>query len=81
MVVRIRVEAAVVKAWIASLLKIAAVVCFVVAVWILLSGLRWAGAFLIERGLFSHWQVWIGFGIAAQLAAFRLNRGNRQLLS
>jgi len=80
MVVKIRMGAAEVKAWAAVVLKASAVCCFVVAIWIVSAGLRWAGAFLVEQGLFSHWQVWVAFGIIAQLAAFRLNR-KRQLLS
>ncbi len=81
MVVRIRMGGAAAKAWAALVLKAAAICCFVIAIWIISAGLRWAGAFLIEQGLFSHWQVWIAFGVIAQLAAFRLNRPNRQLLS
>jgi len=81
MVVRVQIRAETVKTWAAWLLKAAATVCFVVGVWILSAGLRWAGAFVVERGLFSHWQVWMACGVAAQLAAFRLNRRNRQLLS
>ena len=79
--VRIRLEAAEFKSRAAWTLKIAAISCLVVAVWILSAGLRWAGTFLIERGLFSHWQVWVACSVIAQLAAFRLNRPNRQLLS
>ncbi len=81
MVVRIQLGAAEVKSGAAWTLKIAAISCFVIAVWIISAGLRWAGAFLVEQGLFSHWQVWVACGVFAQLAAFRLNRPNRQLLS
>jgi len=65
MVVRVRL------AW---LLKACALICFATGVWILSAGLRWAGAFLIQQGPFSHWQIWIACGVFAQLTAFRLNR-------
>jgi len=85
MVVRVRIrrvpDAVAVKASIAGLLTLVAVSCFVTGVWILSAGLRWAGAFVVERGVFSHWQVWMGFGVAAQLTAFRLSRVRRQLIS
>ncbi|MDQ6676647.1 MAG: hypothetical protein M3Z09_05060 [Acidobacteriota bacterium] len=85
MVVRIRVrhlpDAIAVKAGAAGLLTLVAVSCFLTGVWILGAGLRWAGAFVVEQGLFSHWQVWMGFGVMAQLTAFRLGRARRQLIS
>ncbi len=78
MVVRIRITrgAGVARARpaISSFLTLVAVACFVLGAWILCAGLGWAGAFVLERGLLSHWQIWMAAGIAAQLASFRLNR-------
>jgi hypothetical protein len=78
MVVRVRLPSGggktAVKMWTAWWLKAFALVCFAIGVWIISAGLRWAGAFLVEQGTFSHWQVWIACGVMAQLGAFRLNR-------
>ena len=85
MVVRIQasppVTATALKSTIATALRVAAAVCFAVGVWIIAAGLSWAAAFVVQQGMFSHWQVWIAFGVALQLAAFRLNRQKRQLIS
>ncbi len=61
-------------------LKVVAICCFAITLWIVFAGLHLAGAFLVEEGPFSHWQVWMACGAFAQLAAFRLKR-KRQLLS
>lgn len=83
MVVRIRFTrspgAAGLKPAISSFLTLVALVCFILGVWILCAGLGWAGDFVVDHGLFSHWQVWMGVGIAAQLCAFRLNRWRKPL--
>ena len=78
MVVRIRITrgaaAPAIKSACASVFTLAAVACFITGVWILASGMGWAGAFVIERGAFSHWQVWMALGVFAQLCSFRLTR-------
>jgi len=85
MVVRIRLRSrgagAPWKTRIAACLKIIGTVSIVASLWIIAAGLSWAGAFVLQIGLFSHWQVWMALGVAAQLTAFRLNRPNRQLIS
>lgn len=85
MVVRIRVgswgASNTIKSSLAAGLKIAALACFLMGVWIIAAGLSWAEVFLVQKGVFSHWQVWIAFGVALQLSAFRLNRQKRQLVS
>ena len=82
MVVRIRVgswgRTSALKSSVAAVLRLAAAVCFVVGIWIIAAGLSWAGSFVVQQGLFSHWQVWIASSVAFLLAAFRLNR---QLIS
>ncbi len=80
MVVRVRVSAAL-KAVIATGLRVGAASCLLMGVWIVAAGLRWAGTFPVEAGMLSHWQVWIACGVALQLAAFRVKREKRQLLS
>jgi hypothetical protein len=42
--------------------------------WRIAADLKWAGAFAISTGFFSHWQVWIAVAIAVQFAAFLLHR-------
>ncbi|MCU1258603.1 MAG: hypothetical protein JWO80_1488 [Bryobacterales bacterium] len=78
MVVRIRItrgtSVAGLKPAISSVLTLVAVVCFIVGIWILCAGLGWAGSFVLRSGVLSHWQIWMGIGVAAQLCSFRLNR-------
>ncbi len=78
MVVRIRITrgsgVAGMKPAVSGLLTLAAFVCFILGVWILCAEVGWAGAFVLSAGLFSHWQVWMAAGVAAQLCSFRLNR-------
>jgi hypothetical protein len=45
--------------------------------WRIAADLKWAGAFAISTGFFSHWQVWIAVAIAVQFAAFLLHRYGR----
>ena len=45
--------------------------------WRIAADLKWAGAFAITTGFFSHWQVWIAVAIAVQFAAFLLHRYGR----
>lgn len=42
--------------------------------WRLGADLGWAGAFFVNRGMFSHWQVWIAMSIFTQVASVYLNR-------
>lgn len=78
MVVRIRIARGPgvpgMKPALSSFLTLLAVACFILGTWILCAGLGWAGAFVVEKGLFSHWQIWMAVGIAAQLCSFRLSR-------
>lgn len=63
--------------FVAALLTPAAVMAFVLGVWRLASDLDWAGEFVISRGLFSHWQVWIAMAGLLQTCASVLNRFGR----
>lgn len=58
----------------ASLLTPVAVMALVLAIWPLAAGLKFAGAFPIDEGVFSHWQVWLVLASALQSVAVALNR-------
>jgi len=58
----------------AALLTPAAAMALVLGVWRLGSDLKWTGEFAIRRGIFSHWQVWIGMAGLLQACASILNR-------
>jgi hypothetical protein len=63
----------------ASLLTPAVVMTCVLAFWRLTADFKATGQFPITRGLFSHWQVWLGSAALLQLFAIALNRyGNSQ---
>ena len=47
-----------------ALLTPAAMLALVLALWRVCADLGWAGAFLIDSGLFSHWQVWFALSIS-----------------
>lgn len=64
-------------AGVASLLTPAAVGAYALGCWRLASDLNLTGEFAIERGLFSHWQVWIALGAAIQAGAITLGRYGR----
>ncbi len=63
----------------ASLLTPAAVLCFVIALWRLLSDLNFAAEFMITTGLLSRWQVWVALGDAIQRASAYLARYGRRM--
>ncbi len=51
-----------------------AVMAWALAGWRLAADLEWTGAFAIQSGIFSHWQIWVAVGIVLQFAAFLLLR-------
>ena len=57
-----------------SLLTPAAVMALALAIWPLAAALKFAGAFPIGEGLFSHWQVWLVVAFALQAMALAFNR-------
>jgi hypothetical protein len=61
-------------AGLASVLTLVAVACFILGAWKIFSELGWIAVFFLRSGAFSHWQVWVAFGVIAQLVSFRLNR-------
>ena len=69
----------------AALLTPAAALSLVLGVWRLCADLKWTGEFVISRGLFSHWQVWIAMAGLLQTCASVLNRyarsGGREAVS
>jgi hypothetical protein len=59
--------------------RLAAIVLTLVAIclasfgaWRVAEDLGWGGTFVISRGLFSHWQVWIAGAVLAQWGALKL---------
>jgi hypothetical protein len=57
-----------------SLLSLVAISCASLGFWRLGNDLNWAGAFVFQNGLLSHWQIWIGTAVAVQYASWRLTR-------
>jgi hypothetical protein len=62
---------------ISSLMTPLAFLAWTLGGWRIAADLKWAGAFAISTGFFSHWQVWIAVAIAVQFAAFFLHRYGR----
>ncbi len=62
---------------IAALLSPAALMAAALGAWDIAAAFRWANAFAISSGLFSHWQVWLGAAALLQFASFALNRYGR----
>jgi hypothetical protein len=58
----------------ASLLTLVAVSCGSLGLWRMGYDLDWAGAFVFQNGLLSHWQVWIFSAIGLQYASWQLSR-------
>lgn len=63
----------------ASFLTPAAVMAAALGTWRLAEDVRWASAFVIRQGLFSHWQVWFAFAAVLQTGSHLLNRYGRQV--
>jgi hypothetical protein len=61
----------------AALLTPAALLALLLALWRIAADLNWTNRFAIASGLFSHWQVWMGFAVLLQLCARLLNRYGR----
>jgi hypothetical protein len=40
--------------------------------------LDWAGAFVFQNGILSHWQVWIAAALAVQYVSWQLTRYARR---
>ncbi len=64
---------------ISSLLTPAAVLSMAVALWRVLADANVTEQFAIQGGLFSHWQVWLAFGIVLQTLAIYLDRHGRRI--
>jgi hypothetical protein len=60
-----------------SLLTPAAVMALVLAIWPLAAALKFAGAFPIGEGVFSHWQAWLLVAFALQSMALAFNRSDK----
>jgi hypothetical protein len=46
----------------------------VLGVWRLCADLGWAGAFFVNSGLLSHWQVWFALAAFTQASALYMNK-------
>ncbi len=57
-----------------ALLVPTALMAAALAFWRLAADMSWTGEFPIERGLFSHWQVWMSLGVLMEIAAYHLRR-------
>ena len=60
----------------AAIFTPSALVAFTMALWRIAADLHWTSAFAVSKGLFSHWQVWLGTS-ATYLFASALNRYGR----
>jgi len=58
----------------ASLLTLVAIGCGSLGLWRVGTDLEWAGDFVIQDGLLSHWQVWVGAAIGMQYTSWWLIR-------
>ena len=56
----------------AVLLTLIAVCLASFGAWRIAEDLGWGGDFVISKGLFSHWQVWIAGAVLAQFGAWKL---------
>ena len=54
---------------IAALLQPVALTALAMGCWALSSGLGWTSGFVINSGLFSHWQVWLAAAALFQLCS------------
>jgi hypothetical protein len=62
----------------ASLLNLIAIVCISMGLWRFGADMDLAGNFVIQTGLFSHWQIWIGAAVCVQYASWILKRSARE---
>jgi hypothetical protein len=62
----------------ANLLTLAALICASLGVWRVGADLDWAGAFVFQNGILSHWQVWIAAALAVQYVSWQLTRYARR---
>ncbi len=58
----------------AVLLTPAALMALALGAWRVAADMKWAGAFAISSGFFSHWQVWIAAAVLLQASSHLLNR-------
>jgi len=61
----------------ASFLTPAAVMAAALGAWRVAEDVRLASAFVIRRGLLSHWQVWLALSVVLQTGSYLLNRYGR----
>lgn len=59
---------------VSTLLTLVSIGSTLMGVWKVSADMGWAQAFAIDAGTFSHFQVWLALGAAAQAASWRLTR-------
>ncbi len=59
---------------IAALLTPCALIAFTMAFWIFAAGMQWTGAFFINAGLLSRWEIWVAVAAVLLLVAKVLER-------
>jgi hypothetical protein len=64
--------------FVAALLAPMALLALVFGLWRLGTDLDWTQEFVIDRGLFSHWQVWIALAAAIKMSESLLKPGRRK---
>jgi hypothetical protein len=55
-------------------LTLVAIACGSLGLWRVGTDLEWAGDFVVQDGLLSHWQIWAGAAIGMQYTSWRLAR-------
>jgi hypothetical protein len=58
---------------------LAAISCGTLGGWRVGQDLGWAGDFVFESGVLSHWQVWVSAAAVLQYGAWRLSRYGRRI--
>jgi hypothetical protein len=59
---------------ITAFLTPAAAMAFALGCWGIAADLNWTSSFVIDSGVFSHWQVWLATAAGLQLCSRTLNR-------
>ncbi len=62
---------------VSSLLTLVSISCASLGLWRIGQDVGWAGNFAFQRGILSHWQVWIGAAAGVQWTGWKLSRHAR----
>ena len=64
---------------VATLLTPISIACVLMGAWKVGADMDWAEPFAIDKGIFSHFQVWFALGAGVQAASWRLARYGHEL--